>query len=160
MHHPNPHQITNTATPVAVQPTVTDAPSLAPGQTPTAGYLNPADPDQYTDYESIPGNMIGKLIGRAGESIKLIQAKTCARIQIDHKGPEEGKLVTIMGKPDQVAAAKAEIPATMAPEISEMLLCPQPIVGRIIGTGVVEFFAMVEVGTPHVVPLVGMYCAV
>lgn len=145
---------------MAVQPTVTDAPSLAPGQTPTAGYLNPADPDQYTDYESIPGNMIGKLIGRAGESIKLIQAKTGARIQIDHKGPEEGKLVTITGKPDQVAAAKAEIHATMAPEISEMLLCPQPIVGRIIGTGVVEFFAMVDVGTPHVVPLVGMYCAV
>ncbi len=109
-------------------------PQLAPGQTPTAGFLNPTDPEQYTDYESIPGNMIGKLIGRAGESIKLIQAKTGARIQIDHKGPEEGKLVTITGKQDQVAAAKAEIHATMAPEVSEMLLCPQPIVGRIIGT--------------------------
>lgn len=135
MHNPPP-TITPQVNTNPELPTGGDAPAqvLAPGQTPTPGFLNPTDPEQFTDYESIPGNMIGKLIGRAGESIKLIQAKTGARIQIDHKGPEEGKLVTITGKKDQVDAAKAEIHATMAPEVSEMLLCPQPIVGRIIGT--------------------------
>lgn len=45
----------------------------------------------------IPSAMVGKLIGKGGETIKNLQQSTDTRIQVDHSGEGDNKRVTITG---------------------------------------------------------------
>ena len=45
----------------------------------------------------VPANMIGKLIGRAGETIRQLQLSSDTRIQVDHSTDGNTKRVTITG---------------------------------------------------------------
>ena len=45
----------------------------------------------------IPANMVGKLIGRGGETIRNLQLSSDTRIQVDHSGDGDVKRVTISG---------------------------------------------------------------
>jgi hypothetical protein len=45
----------------------------------------------------IPANMVGKLIGRGGETIRNLQQSSDTRIQVDHSGDGDNKRVTISG---------------------------------------------------------------
>lgn len=54
--------------------------------------------------------MVGKLIGKSGETIKQVQNSTGTRIQIDHQLPGETKQVTISGATaGNVASCKAQV---------------------------------------------------
>lgn len=86
-----------------------------------------------TEFEEVPASMIGKLIGRQGETIKSIQMRSGARVQIDHQGPEDPKRVTISGSKESVEKARAEIRNALAPDTTETVECPPGIVGRVIG---------------------------
>ena len=57
----------------------------------------------------IPNGLVGIVIGKSGETIKALQAKTGARIQISKEiiGPERD--VTLIGGPSEIAAVRAEI---------------------------------------------------
>jgi far upstream element-binding protein len=85
--------------------------------------------------------MVGKLIGKSGETIKHVQNSTGTRIQIDHQLPGETKQVTISGSTaDQVTACKTQVEQIVSDEpiagdTTKSLDCPQGIVGRIIGRG-------------------------
>lgn len=45
----------------------------------------------------VPANMVGKLIGRGGETIRNLQLSSDTRIQVDHSGEGDIKRVTISG---------------------------------------------------------------
>lgn len=45
----------------------------------------------------IPANMVGKLIGKGGETIRNLQLNSDTRIQVDHSGEGDNKRVTITG---------------------------------------------------------------
>ena len=45
----------------------------------------------------IPAAFVGKLIGKAGETIRNLQLSTDTRIQVDHACEGETKRVTITG---------------------------------------------------------------
>jgi far upstream element-binding protein len=45
----------------------------------------------------IPASMVGKLIGKAGETIRNLQLSTDTRIQVDHASEGDSKRVTITG---------------------------------------------------------------
>lgn len=85
--------------------------------------------------------MVGKLIGKAGETIRHLQNSTGTRIQIDHQAPGDKKTVTITASSgDSVTACKQQIEQLTSDEPSfgetqKSLQCPQGIVGRIIGRG-------------------------
>lgn len=85
--------------------------------------------------------MIGKLIGKSGETIRQLQNLTGTRIQIDHQLPGEFKKVVITGpSEDNITGCLREIERVMsdepmAGETNKTLSCPPPIVGRIIGRG-------------------------
>jgi len=57
----------------------------------------------------VPNDCVGLIIGRGGESIRGIQMRTGARVQMDRQvtGPERD--VTLSGQPHQIEAAKREI---------------------------------------------------
>ena len=50
---------------------------------------------QFTDVVEIPAGMVGKLIGKAGETIKNLQHSTGTKVQIDHQAPGDKKPVSI-----------------------------------------------------------------
>ena len=85
--------------------------------------------------------MVGKLIGKAGETIRHLQNSTGTRVQIDHHAPGEKKTVTITGSSaEAVTAAKQQVESLTSDEPSageqqKSMECPQGIVGRIIGRG-------------------------
>jgi rRNA processing protein Krr1/Pno1 len=95
-----------------------------------------------------PHTFVGKVIGKGGETIRDLQGRSGARIQIDHTG-EEGKprTVTISGSATAVATAKQMVEAVIAQgqdpatagitatEAQESVDCPPGIVGRVIGRG-------------------------
>lgn len=93
-----------------------------------------------------PHTFVGKVIGKGGETIRDLQMRSGARIQIDQSG-DEGKprAVTITGHATAVAAAKQMVETVIAQgqdpasaavgEAQESVDCPPGIVGRVIGRG-------------------------
>ena len=86
--------------------------------------------------------MVGKLIGKSGETIRNLQTSTGTRIQIDHQQPGEFKKVTISGSSaENLSGCVRSIENVMADDPtpgesnSKSVECPQGIVGRIIGRG-------------------------
>ena len=60
---------------------------------------------------SIPGHKVGLVIGKGGETIKMIKEQTGANMIIiqESNAPTEVKPLRITGTPDQVERAKAEV---------------------------------------------------
>lgn len=123
----------------------------------------------------VPANMIGKLIGRAGETIRQLQLSSDTRIQVDHNTDGNTKRVTITGATQQqVEKARHDIEALMsgaselgglgggapggAPggppgaggEATETMECPSAIVGRIIGRGGETIRALQSASEAHI----------
>merc|ERR1712029_697464 len=59
----------------------------------------------------IPGHKVGLVIGKGGETIKLLQEQTGAKMIIiqESNAPTEQKPLRITGAPDQVERAKTEV---------------------------------------------------
>lgn len=97
----------------------------------------------HTEEVDCPPTMVGRLIGKGGETIKSLEMNHGAKIQID----QDTKKVSITGHPTQVAncvravnellAAPGEGPGMDAAtaEAQEIVDCPPGLVGRIIGRG-------------------------
>nr|BCL66251.1 C1, subunit of the circadian RNA-binding protein CHLAMY1 [Volvox reticuliferus] len=91
-----------------------------------------------------PPDKVGRIIGRAGATIRDLEASTSTRIQVDHKAIGD-KPVVISGRRDDVVRAKravqdlisgaAESTPPSSGEVQETVECPPGIVGRVIGRG-------------------------
>ena len=129
----------------AVQPQAAPAPAMQASQ---AGF---------TDVVDIPAGMVGKLIGKGGETIKQLQYSTQTKIQIDHMTQGDIKKVSITGaSTDLVEAAKAQVMQVVAGddrggEAQNTVECPQGIVGRIIGRGGETIRALQQASQAHIV---------
>ena len=109
-------------------------PSAMAGFQPAA-IIDPAGggmPGQLSDSVQIPQQMVGKLIGKMGETIKQLQYSTGTKVQIDHLTPGDKKTVSISGSTrESVEAAKQQIEAIVtndgpaAGEMSRNVECPQ-----------------------------------
>lgn len=89
-----------------------------------------------TETMRVPATLVGKLIGRGGETIRQLQATTGTHIQVDHSGVGPEKSITITGKStEDVARAKAAVLTVDSNESSQTIQCPPSVVGRIIGRG-------------------------
>jgi len=89
-----------------------------------------------------PAGLIGRLIGKQGETIKYLQGETNTKLQIDHQAQGDVKKVGISGQTmeavrrvkDLIKEVLESDVAPMVPgEVMESLDCPQGIVGRVIG---------------------------
>ena len=91
----------------------------------------------------IPTAMVGKLIGKSGETIKRLQYETSTRIQVDHNAAPHSDLkrVSVTGSREHVETAKKQILSIISADepytgdSQAEVECPQGIVGRIIGRG-------------------------
>eukprot|EP00878_Enallax_costatus_P002253 GHUV01002426.1.p1 GENE.GHUV01002426.1~~GHUV01002426.1.p1 ORF type:complete len:574 (+),score=218.02 GHUV01002426.1:84-1805(+) len=97
-----------------------------------------------------PPGIVGRVIGRGGETIRSLQQGSGAHILVDQNYPEgQDRMVVIKGRPDCVIRAKAMVeelikgePGSASQIISKhgvgvtlTVQCPKGIVGRIIGKG-------------------------
>lgn len=95
-----------------------------------------------------PASMVGKLIGRGGETIKSLQATSGAHVAIDQSGAEgEPRFVTISGPRRNVEVASELVENLLLGtgaaggllivpgQITRALECPKERVGKIIGRG-------------------------
>jgi far upstream element-binding protein len=97
-----------------------------------------------------PAGIVGRVIGRGGETIRSLQQGSGAHILVDQNFPEGAdRMVVIKGRPDCVSRARAMVeelikgePGSASQIISKHGLgvtltvqCPKGIVGRIIGKG-------------------------
>lgn len=100
----------------------------------------------------IPASMVGKLIGRSGETIRNLQLSTDTRIQVDHEGGGETRRITISGLAQEaVERCRSEIESlTGEEEVQETMECPQGIVGRIIGRGGETIRALQSASQAHI----------
>ncbi|KAK9831540.1 hypothetical protein WJX81_007383 [Elliptochloris bilobata] len=111
----------------------------------------------FTDVVDIPAGMVGKLIGKGGETIKQLQYSTQTKIQIDHMTSGDVKKVSITGSTAElVEAAKAQVMGVVAGderggEAQNTVECPQGIVGRIIGRGGETIRALQQASQAHIV---------
>ena len=111
----------------------------------------------FTDAVDIPAGMVGKLIGKGGETIKQLQYSTQTKIQIDHMTSGDIKKVSITGSTAElVEAAKAQVMAVVTGddrggEAQSTVDCPQGIVGRIIGRGGETIRALQQASQAHIV---------
>ena len=66
---------------------------------------------EHTDYVTIPANKCGLVIGKGGETIKMINSSTGAHCEVDKSAPPDAreKNFIIRGSPDAVERAKAMI---------------------------------------------------
>ena len=130
----------------APQPAQQPQPSAAPSQ---------SIPGQLTDAVEIPTAMVGKLIGRGGDTIKQLQYSSGTKIQIDHDSGGDTKRVTIASSSQQgIDKAKREIDMLCADDgadHTEEVQCPQGIVGRIIGRGGETIRALQQASQAHIV---------
>jgi far upstream element-binding protein len=119
-----------------------------------------AGPDGHTEFVEIPAAMVGKLIGKGGETIKALQFTTHTKVQIDHQTGGDLKKVSIMSaNREAIENAKAQIdkivnsdePVTGIGEVSKQVDCPQGIVGRIIGRGGETIRALQQASQAHIV---------
>nr|BCL66196.1 C1, subunit of the circadian RNA-binding protein CHLAMY1 [Volvox reticuliferus] len=91
-----------------------------------------------------PPDKVGRIIGRAGATIRDLEASTSTRIQVDHKAIGD-KPVVISGRRDDVERAKRSVQDLISGasdslppssgEVQETVECPPGIVGRVIGRG-------------------------
>ena len=99
--------------------------------------------------------MVGKLIGRGGDTIKQLQYSSGTKIQIDHDSGGDTKRVTIASASQQgIDKAKREIDLLCADDgadHTEEVQCPQGIVGRIIGRGGETIRALQQASQAHIV---------
>ena len=100
--------------------------------------------------------MVGKLIGKQGETIRQVQQSTGTKVQIDHSSVGEFKKVTLLGKStDALEAAKLQIRQIVAEdaagESQHSVDCPHGIVGRIIGRGGETIRALQQASQAHIV---------
>lgn len=100
----------------------------------------------------LPAALVGKLIGKGGETIRQLQLSTDTRIQVDHSGEGPLKQVTVSGyMAEQVAQAKAAILALDTElESSQIIECPPSVVGRIIGRGGETIRALQSASEAHI----------
>lgn len=93
-----------------------------------------------------PQALVGRLIGKQGETIKDLQRRSGARIQIDQNFPEgHARLVTVEGDAQAVQAAvelvtnlignNPSLGSNGAPARMTRFECPKTLVGRVIGKG-------------------------
>jgi len=91
-----------------------------------------------------PQSVVGRVIGRGGETIKDLQARARCKIQVDQHVPQDQpKKVVCTGEPGAVATAVALIHQVMAGQQvtgpagpnAQFLDCAKNLVGRIIGRG-------------------------
>ncbi|PNH04564.1 Far upstream element-binding protein 3 [Tetrabaena socialis] len=131
--------------------------SEAPAVLPSSSFLS-GDAALATETVMCPSDKVGRVIGRAGATIRDLEASTSTRIQVDHKAPGD-KPVTISGMREDVDRAKRTVQDLIAGvsgvgadagaggggggssaipsagEVQKTLECPQGIVGRVIGRG-------------------------
>lgn len=92
--------------------------------------------DGITETLMVPSALVGRLIGRGGETIRQMQQSTDTHIQIDHASQGTERKITITGKTQEnVARAKAAILTTDSQDSSKTVECPPSLVGKIIGRG-------------------------
>jgi len=91
-----------------------------------------------------PQSLVGRLIGKQGETIKDLQRRSGARIQIDQNFPEgHPRLVTIEGDAQSVQSGVELVTALIGNSPAAIGLagnlatfeCPKNLVGRVIGKG-------------------------
>lgn len=113
------------------------------------------------DVVDVPADKIGRLIGRAGATIKVIQERGMTRLKVDHNAIGATKPVTITGTPENVAltrrliheaiedgtgglgggggggsaAGASSMTTTAGGEANRKFTVPPSAVGRIIGRG-------------------------
>lgn len=111
------------------------------------------------EFVDIPAAMVGKLIGKGGETIKQLQFSTGTKVQIDHQTPGDMKKVSIQGNTrEQVEGAKRQVEQIVSTDdaggaggAQESVECPQGIVGRIIGRGGETIRALQQASQAHIV---------
>ncbi|KAL3765235.1 hypothetical protein ACHAW5_010854 [Stephanodiscus triporus] len=102
----------------------------------------------------IPGNVIGKIIGRGGEMIRKLQNESGAKIQVDHSMGQDGnhRLVTITGNDDAIRRAEEMMmflcanPAMDSAQALEMLIRDKALGAGGGGTG---SYGVVGIGGGH-----------
>ena len=105
----------------------------------------------------IPATLVGKVIGKGGETIKHLQNQSRTRIQIDHTAPGDTKTITITSEnPDYLEAAKHLIQQVVSDdspqgEVQRSVECPPGIVGRIIGRGGETIRALQQASQAYIV---------
>lgn len=136
---------------------VASSPAAAPtaAAAPAMGDPNAIPPGQLADSLEIPTAMVGKLIGKGGETIKSLQYSTGTKVQIDHQHPGDTKRVTVISASrDSIENCKRQIEAIVADEStdhSRTVECPQGIVGRVIGRGGETIRALQQASQAHIV---------
>lgn len=98
-----------------------------------------------------PANVIGRIIGKSGDTINSLQSRTGARVQIDQSGPVHAgnvRKVTVSGLQTAVQAAvsniqdlialgvtpqQTNVPASSDSDITTTIECAPTLVGRLIG---------------------------
>jgi far upstream element-binding protein len=99
----------------------------------------------------VPGAMVGKLIGKGGETIRNLQLSTDTRIQVDHTGEGPNKRITISGyTAEHVQRAKDAVMALDVEEAQRIVECPPNLVGRIIGRGGETIRALQSASEAHI----------
>ncbi|KAF5831863.1 hypothetical protein DUNSADRAFT_12518 [Dunaliella salina] len=88
---------------------------------------------------------VGRIIGKAGVTIKELEARTGVRVQVDHKAGTDLKPVHLIGSGTAVEQCKALVHEVLTSETGSLssaggetvrkVPCPPGIVGRIIGRG-------------------------
>ncbi|KAK9837727.1 hypothetical protein WJX74_003859 [Apatococcus lobatus] len=133
--------------------------AAAPAATPVTSLPQQRSGDS-TAFVDIPQALVGKVIGKGGETIKFVQNDTNTKVQIDHQTPGEQKRVTIQsfsGDLNAVEAAKAHIQRIITTDepitgdIHQVVDCPQGIVGRVIGRGGETIRALQQASNAHIV---------
>ena len=112
---------------------------------------------QKTATMQIPATLVGKVIGKGGETIKNLQQQSRTKIQIDHTAPGDTKTITISSEnPDYLDAAKHLIQQVISDdspqgEVQRSVECPPGIVGRIIGRGGETIRALQQASQAYIV---------
>jgi far upstream element-binding protein len=77
--------------------------------------MGSSNPGVQTIIHMIPSQHIGSIIGRGGDSIKSLQSRTGARVQVDKNmdGAVE-RALTITGSPQQIDQVKQEVAQIIA----------------------------------------------
>ena len=92
-----------------------------------------------------PSPQVGRIIGKAGVTIRELEGRTGVRVQVDHKAESELKPVHLIGNASGVEVCKGLVNDVLNSETGSLpsggvestrqVQCPPGIVGRIIGRG-------------------------
>lgn len=106
---------------------------------------------------SVPATLVGKVIGKGGETIKNLQSQSRTRIQIDHTAPGDSKTITITADSAEfLESAKVLIQQVISDDspqgdVQKSVDCPPGIVGRIIGRGGETIRALQQASQAYIV---------